>query len=230
MECSEEIDGPFKAFQACLQAFMVSVNQRIDNFIVDVNTKVTELKVSLEYTQADIESFKQSVTKNENADDHIAKIEETLSKHADSIDYLENQSRRCNVRIDGLQESGNETWEETEVQFRQMLTEKLDIPSETAAAIDIERAHRTGPQHKPNADSKRPRQIVAKLTHFKDREMILKKAREVKPSNLFINEDFSQRVVDKRKQLLPKMQQLRREGKIAYLSFDKLIVKDKHQK
>ena len=40
-------------------------------------------------------------------------------------------------------------------------------------------------------------------------------------------DDYSQRVVTRRKELLPKMREARENGKIAYLSFDKLVVKDK---
>ena len=197
MEGKEELDSPLKAFQACLQAFMVSVNQRIDSFIVEMNTKVTELKVSLEYTQTDVDALKQNMALKESCDEHISSIEKKLNKQADTIDYLENQSRRCNLRIDGLKETRNETWEETEALFRQMLTEKLEIPTETVAKIDMERVHRTGQQ--PNAtDSTRPRQIVAKFTHFKDREAILKKARDIKPRNIYVNEDFSSRVVERK--------------------------------
>ena len=42
-----------------------------------------------------------------------------------------------------------------------------------------------------------------------------------------MNEDFSQRIMARRKELLPKMMKAREEGKIAYLSFDKLVVRDR---
>ena len=42
-----------------------------------------------------------------------------------------------------------------------------------------------------------------------------------------LNEDYSQRVITRRKELLPQMKEARERGKVAYLSFDKLVVKDK---
>ena len=43
-----------------------------------------------------------------------------------------------------------------------------------------------------------------------------------------MNEDYSQRVVARRKELLPKIMKAREEGKIAYLTFDKLVVRERH--
>ena len=37
---------------------------------------------------------------------------------------------------------------------------------------------------------------------------------------------YSQRVITHRKELLPQMREARERGKVAYLSFDKLVVKD----
>ena len=78
-----------------------------------------------------------------------------------------------------------------------------------------------------NASNKTGRTIVAKLASFKDREMLLKKAKEVKPAGLFFNEDFSARVIEKRKALRPKVKELRDKGLIAFISYDKLVVKNR---
>ena len=42
-----------------------------------------------------------------------------------------------------------------------------------------------------------------------------------------MNDDYSQRVITRRKELIPQMREARERGKVAYLSFDKLVVKDK---
>ena len=43
-----------------------------------------------------------------------------------------------------------------------------------------------------------------------------------------MNEGYSQRVMARRKELLPKMTKAREEGKIAYFTFDKLVVGERH--
>ena len=42
-----------------------------------------------------------------------------------------------------------------------------------------------------------------------------------------LTKTYSQRIMARRKELLPKMMKAREEGKIAYLSFDKLVVRDR---
>ena len=49
----------------------------------------------------------------------------------------------------------------------------------------------------------------------------------MKPRGVYVNDDYSQRVITRRKELLPQMREARERGKVAYLSFDKLVVKDK---
>ena len=50
----------------------------------------------------------------------------------------EDRSRRNNVRFDGIPETENETWEETETKLRKFLYDELDITEE----LYIEQAHR----------------------------------------------------------------------------------------
>ena len=51
----------------------------------------------------------------------------------------EDRSRRENLRIYGLQEIENETWEQTKKILKSMIQEKLEIED-----VNIERAHRMG--------------------------------------------------------------------------------------
>ena len=100
---------------------------------------------------------------------------------------------------------------------------ELKLPADQVGALQIEQAHRTGAP----TTTQRERTIVVKFASFKDRDTIIRAARMVKPKGFFFNEDFSQRVISRRKELLPDMRQARERGKIAYLSFDKLVVKDR---
>ena len=68
---------------------------------------------------------------------------------------------------------------------------------------------------------------MVKFAQYKDRELVLAAAKKKRPRGIYVNEDFSQRIMARRKELLPKMMKAREEGKIAYLSFDKLVVRDR---
>ena len=69
-----------------------------------------------------------------------------------------------------------------------------------------------------------------KFSGFKARDAVLQAARATRPRGVYVNEDFSMRVVNRRKELLPEMKEARDRGKIAYLSFDKLVVKDRQKR
>ena len=97
------IDVQLKTFQACLQACMDATNNRIDTFVRDTITDMTELKASLRYTQKELSEMKQNVTTNNNqrvaADRLFQKLDADVKRVDDTADYLENQSRRNNLRV-----------------------------------------------------------------------------------------------------------------------------------
>ena len=99
-------------FQKCLQSFMETTNTRFDNFLIDTTKTISELKQSLQYKQHEVEDLKTQMSKNQplNTAD-VACMKEQLHRVEDNIDHIENQSRRNNVRIDGVPEEANETWE-----------------------------------------------------------------------------------------------------------------------
>ena len=68
---------------------------------------------------------------------------------------------------------------------------------------------------------------MAKLVRWKDKERILKKAREVKPDGVKLSADLSKRTLDKREEQVPDLIVAIKSGKIAYFVLDKLIVKEK---
>ena len=161
-------------------------------------------------------------TNLQSAVEEITKLQTLGAKQLEKATYLENQSRRNNVRIEGIVEEPRESWESTEGKVKEMLTEKLQMESPPA----IERAHRTGKDKKPDGTPK-PRTIVCKLYDWKEREAILKAARRVKPHGIHIYEDLAEETMAKRRELLPKLKRAKEEGKIAYFSYDKLVIKER---
>lgn len=141
------------------------------------------------------------------------------------MEYLENQSRRNNVRVDGIPEEDNETWEETEAKVKQVLKEELNL----ASAPDIERAHRVGKSSRRPASAQnsasRLRTIVCRLRVWKERETILN--RRIKPDNIFVKEDLSPATLEKRESQRAKMDAAKKAGKIAYFVLDKLVIRDR---
>ena len=79
----------------------------------------------------------------------------------DKLTESEEKSRQNNLRIDGVKETKEETWNDSEGKFQHMFTQKLALDG-----IDIEHAHR---QKCNSTDCNRPQTIVMKLLRFKDK-------------------------------------------------------------
>ena len=99
-----------RMFKNIFESVLSSVNTRICKVV----KSVAELKASLEYSQQDIDDLKEAADAIDDMDEELEDIHCGLHKHEGKLKYLENQSRRNNVRIDGIPEEDNETWLNTE--------------------------------------------------------------------------------------------------------------------
>lgn len=115
-----------------------------------------------------------------------------------------------------------ETWSQTETKVRDFI--KTDLKMDPSK-IEIERAHRTGRNQNAEGPDYRPRTIVVKFLRYKDREDVKCNAKMLKGTTKHINEDFSSRVIQTRKDLWPRVKAEREKGHFAYLSFDKIIIR-----
>ena len=119
-------------------------NTRLDRLtqeISDNNIKWNNL--SIETWQEINKKFKEINKKLKNdKQQHGNKIDELWQENEylrEKLRDIEDRSRRDTLRIDGLQEVENETWEQTEKILKSMIQEKLEIED-----VNIERAHRVG--------------------------------------------------------------------------------------
>ena len=215
-------------FQACLQSFVEATNKRFDNFVRNNAKEIAELRASVQFTQKETDDMKQAMrSQSEQVRDNIRGIDAAAAAQReidDGIDYIENQTRRNNLRIDGVIESPAETWADTKAAVRKTLaTSSLKLSERHANDIRIERAHRTGGDN----HSDRPKTIVVKFESYKDRDTVMRAARKEKPRGVFVNEDLSHRVMARRRELMPRLRESRQQGNIAYLSYDRLVVRDR---
>ena len=119
-------------FKLLFESTIHSLTLRVDSVVKDVQ----EMKTSLQYTQKDVGELKPIHVKLEDVNKELDKISKDLASHSQKMEYLENQSRRNNIRVNGIPESDNETWEDAEVKVKRAIKDNLDIE------VDIERAHR----------------------------------------------------------------------------------------
>lgn len=64
---------------------------------------------------------------------------------------------------------------------------------------------------------------MVKFLRFKGRLAVLEKVKFLSGTNIFVNEDYSESVRQKCKELIPAMKEARKRGEIAYLGYDKFI-------
>ena len=84
-----------------MDSLVTNINVRIDGVVKDV----AQLKASLEFSQKDLTDHAEKI---KSIEDNVSKIEATMKKHIEKTVYLENQSRRNNLRFEGLLEDDDE--------------------------------------------------------------------------------------------------------------------------
>ena len=196
-------------------------NERLEK----LNKETVDLKISLETSQEIFEKKFQKV--NDNLSKQKQKHKEDINELWKDNDQLcerlrdlEDRSRRDNLRIDGIAELENETWEQTEEILHNLFKEKLELEN-----ISVERAHRVG-----NKGKNDKRTIVLKLASFKDKLKIISEARKLKGTNISINEDYSKETLEIRKEKWKEVKELRKNGTYAILVYDKVVTKGKYRK
>ena len=223
-----------KTFRSFVELIINTSNQRWDDEI----KRVQEFKTSLEFSQGDIDCLKKELAelksemktqlKSEgDLGERIRNVNESLVAETTRADYLEAQSRRSNLIFEGIrEESADESWAESEKKVKDLLEQKLGLSRD----IELERVHRIARKEDaagPIRGSPKPRAIIAKFIRFKDRSEVMANAKKLKGTNIYINEDFIDSVRKRRKELLPAMFEARKQGKIAFLRYDKLVTYDK---
>lgn len=111
----------------------------------------------------------------------------------------------------------NETWEQTSSRVSELLLNKLQLP-----VMNLERAHRMGP-----VSTSRPRTEVVCFERFGHREAVLRNAKKLRGTDIFINEDLCAASQAKKQSQIPLMKEARSQGKIAYFKHTRLIIKDR---
>ena len=142
-------------------------------------------------------------------------LSSTVDELSGKIDELENRNRRNNLVLFGIDEKENESWADTEAMVREILQSLLGLGF---TSEEIERAHRVG---RPGAGS---RPVVIRFLSFKHKLLVLDRCHLLKGTKLSVSEDFSRRVRDLRRSLVPLLKEAKRNGHRASLRYDRLFI------
>ena len=197
----------FSSMQRLLDVQTEQINGKIRDRIKEleqkIDQKVTELITSINFNATSIDKLQKEVIPSMQRT-----IEEDRQNTHDELDKVNAYICRENLVFIGVPEAQNE---EVETVLAKLLVEKLKIPREEVDQIEYQRAHRL-----PAAT--RPRPIKARFLKFKERDMVLRNAKHLKGSPIYITEDLPRRVRRERQLQLPALKAARSAGKLAYFS------------
>ena len=189
-----------------------------------------KLTSKLTMLQAEIKSCKQEVSnlrrENQELKDENSSLKKEIDSNKDAInqaevkaDGLENRQRRNNLIFHGIEGDGlRESWEDVEQKVAQFIEHDLKM----GQAVKVERAHRSG-----IIKGGKARPIVALFSSWKDKEVVKKKARELKSATKYVTDDFSFRVRQLRRKLMDYAEKNKEENSKYHLRYDKLILYSK---
>ena len=221
----EEFADHEKKFSEILKSHLETTNQRLN----EISGEVLELTKSLEFTQGEVKEEISCIK------DDLNQVKTDLQELGEDVldpDYvtnklieLEDRSRRNNIRIDGIEDDQNETWDSCEEKVQKLIKEKLGLENE----VEIECCHQMKKKNKDQSNNERrsrPRTIVCKLLRIKDKQKIIQNSKKLKNTGIFVYEDFCKDTMDLRKQLWEKVLQHRANNKIAYLNYRSIVVRN----
>ena len=204
-------------FQNMIEKSNKMFNERLNNLSQEIRANSDSIKQLKDNTR----DLEESLTVNQS---QLKVVENGVSENRvelkEQLRIQEERSRRNNIRVDGIEEDENETWENTENKLRSFLHNELEITDE----LYIERAYRVRRRENVKSISyNTPRTIVGKLLDFKEKEEIMRQRYKLKDS---VRENFSKETVEIRKKLWDQVKKLREDGKYAVIKYDKIVTRD----
>ncbi|XP_048000870.1 uncharacterized protein LOC125237743 [Leguminivora glycinivorella] len=195
-----------------------------------------EIKVLLEKIQQDLHEQKTDMKNMESRiiSDINTNIDQKLSSHVKRIsdievmvdeqqrkfEFMERKQRERNILLFGMPEQ-EKYYTELEKLVLDFINEKLEVSCDKS---EIENVSRVGRRN----DTTRPIRIT--LTTMGKKLAILKVKNKQEIAPIYLKEDFTPKVLQKRKELQEQAKQEWQAGKQVFIKQDKLIVKEKNKK
>ncbi|XP_065684369.1 uncharacterized protein LOC136096731 [Hydra vulgaris] len=142
-------------------------NNILKNEMKELRKTVDFVSEKYESTLAELKELKKNTISNAESTDNI-KFNDKNNDVKDKLAELEDRSRRNNLRFNGVEESENESWEDSEKKIQEVLKSKFGFTNN----LEIERAHRTGKKEK---GVKKNRTIIVKFLNYKEKNAVFEK-------------------------------------------------------
>ena len=191
-----------KYYDQKLLLFQTETNGRInalndnlkckEEIISKLNVEIGELKATCNFLTKETTELNKKIERNE------AKLSSAMKHHNDMVEKnadLEDRSRRNNVIFYNIKEREGEDCDT-------LITGLLKSQGffRPDYILEIDRAHRLG-QKRGDIHGERPRPLIVRFAFFKDKDLIIKKGKLFKGTEVSASEDFSKITVEVHKKL-----------------------------
>ncbi|XP_053555688.1 DNA mismatch repair protein Msh3 [Bombina bombina] len=217
----DQMDPPGLDHKSLLHELKSFFLPKMDSLQAGVDTLTCEVRQFASRITAAETRISDVEDRQVSADITIKQLVKKSELLQDRIDDLENRSRRNNLRIVGIPESvkGKNLLEFVALTFPKLLGIHPDI-----LPIDVERAHRIGPERGLEQNNPRPRQVIFRCLNYQEKLKILRAYRARKEvlhegSKLLLFQDFSMEVTKQRKEFAPLCSRLHEPGRQVALLF-----------
>lgn len=184
-----------------MEILLSKINEKFNEQTITLTTEITK-----NVMEALDEKLKMLKEENNNLKGKVTNLEQKLT-------FFEKEKRRNNLILFGIQEKGK-----TELELVDFVKEIIVDSGTHLDSQEISYIRRIGTQ----SDKDRP--VLISLTTTWKKHLILRNKRYL-PANVYVKEDFPKEVIEIRKQLQQKVEAERENGNIAFIKYDKLIVK-----
>lgn len=224
--------------QCCTEVsdILISINNKLAtldariSLIEVLHKEFQQIRHSLEYSQQQIDTLAHENRSLQNSVTALTTEFSAMSTQFDTVTAenkalkeaileLQSRSMRDNLIFTGIPEPSTD--DEPEKAVKDFMVKQLKLPTETVDNITFHRVHRLG--LKLNNPT-RPRPIIVKFEHYKQKELVRQQGRQLKGTHYGLNDQYPQEIIRRRKQLLPIRKQRINEGKKAILTVDRLYI------
>lgn len=235
---SSPVSAPQTRCCTDVSEILLSIDSKFTNLearigiIEALHQEFQHLRHSLEFTQSQLEKIIQENKELKNSvstittelvivQSQLAAVNTENKQMKESILDLQARSMRDNLIFSGIPETPTD---EPEKLIKDFMVRRLKLSPDTVNNITFHRVHRVGQKR---VDATRPRPIVAKFEHFKQKELVQRQGRQLRGTDYGLNDQYPPEIVRRRKVLLSIRKQKISEGKRAALSVDKLYIDGK---
>lgn len=194
-----------------MEELMKGIQDKLDR----MDKRSERIETKIDTFQKELQNVKQeNIRLKEENKELCTKITEQENR----IEILERESRKKKIIVKGIQETEEESELILKEKIRKML-QKIEIPinmeTETWEVRRIGRIFQ---------DRKTPRPIIIEFASWNKKMEVLKAAKKLKGSDIWISEDYTKQVQQQRKILIGHMKEARSKGYRANISYNKLII------